>query len=403
MHRRIFEGCALATMVAGERPYGLLSDGAIAIVDGKILWAGPRAQLPSDFQKFDSEDLGGRLMTPALIDCHTHLVYGGNRAQEFEMRLNGATYEQIAKAGGGINSTVQATRAASDDELLAQSLRRLDALIAEGVGTVEIKSGYALNIEGELRLLRIARRLGEERDVRIRTTWLAAHALPKDFNGDHDAYIDAVAIPGLEQAHEEGLVDAVDAYCENIAFSCAHVSRLFDKARALGLPVKLHAEQLSDQKGAVLAAEYDALSADHLEYLAPEDAGALAGRGVVAVLLPGAFYTLKETKLPPIEALRAAGVPIAVATDCNPGTSPIASIRLIMNMACTLFGLTPEETFAGATRNAARALGLSDEIGTIEAGKKADLAVWDVEHPSELFLNLGGPLLHRRINQETFA
>ncbi len=400
---RIFEGCSLATMIAGEQAYGLCPDGAVAVADGKILWAGPRTQLPSDHSSFDRENLGGRLMTPALVDCHAHLVFGGNRAQEFEMRLNGATYEEIAKAGGGINSTVQATRAASDDDLLAQSLRRLDALIAEGVGTVEVKSGYALNIEGELRLLQIARRLGEERNVRIRTTWLAAHALPRDFDGDHDAYIDEVAIPGLEQAHAKGLVDAVDAYCETIAFSCAQVGRLFNKARDLGLPLKLHAEQLSDQKGAVLAAKYGALSADHLEYLTPDDANALAEAGTVAVLLPGAFYTLKETKLPPVEALRAAGVPMAVATDCNPGTSPIASIRLVMNMACTLFGLTPEEAFAGATRNAARALGLGDEIGTIEAGKKADLAVWDAEHPSELFLSLGGSLLYRRINQETFA
>lgn len=403
MQRQIFDGCTLATMVAGERPYGLCSDGAIVVADGNILWVGPSAELPADFRSLDREGLGGRLVTPALVDCHTHLIYGGNRAREFEMRLNGASYEEIAKAGGGINSTVQATRAASDDELLAQSLRRLDALIAEGVSTVEIKSGYALNIEGELRLLRLARKLGELRPVRIKTTWLAAHALPKDFDGDHDAYIDEVAIPGLVEAHQEGLVDAVDAYCENIAFSCADVGRLFDKARTLGLPVKLHAEQLSDQKGAVLAADYGALSADHLEYLSPNDAGALAKAGTVAVLLPGAFYTLKETKLPPVEALRDAGVPMAIATDCNPGTSPIASIHLVMNMACTLFGLTPEEAFAGATRNAARALDLASDIGTIEAGKKADLAVWDAEHPSELFLSLSGALLHRCINQETFA
>ncbi len=400
MRRRLFEGCTLATMAAGAQPYGLCNDAALVVEDDVIRWAGPRAELPSEYNAFEREHLDGRLATPALIDCHTHLVFGGNRAREFEMRLNGASYEEIARAGGGINSTVKATRGASDEELLAQSLRRLDALMSDGVGTVEIKSGYALTIEGEKRLLRIARRLADERNVRIRTTWLAAHALPKDFDGDHDAYLDKVAIPGLEEAHQEGLVDAVDAYCENIAFTTSQVARLFDKAKTLGIPVKLHAEQLSNQKGARLAAEYGALSADHLEYLAEEDARALARAGMTAVLLPGAFYTLKETKKPPVDALRSAGVPMAVATDCNPGTSPIASLRIVMNMACTLFGLTPEETFAGATRNAARALGLADEIGTIEPGKRAEIAVWDVDHPAELFLTLGASPLARMIIPE---
>jgi len=400
MQRRLLEGCTLATMAAGAEPYGLCKDAAVVVEDHVIRWAGPREKLPSDYSAYESEHLGGRLATPALIDCHTHLVFSGNRAQEFEMRLNGASYEEIARAGGGINSTVKATRAASDEALLAQSLRRLDALISEGVGTVEIKSGYALTVEGEKRMLRIARRLAGEHNVRIRTTWLAAHTLPKDFDGDHDAYLDQVAIPGLEEAHKEGLVDAVDAFCENIAFTPTHVARLFDKATSLGVPVKLHAEQLSDQKGARLAAEYGALSADHLEYLAEEDASALARAGMTAVLLPGAFYTLKETKKPPVDALRGAGVPIAVATDCNPGTSPIASLRIVMNMACTLFGLTPEEAFAGATRNAARALGLADTLGTLEPGKSAEIAVWDAGHPAELFLTLCASPLARMITPE---
>lgn len=400
MQRRLFEGCTLATMAAGAEPYGLCKDAALVVEDDVIRWAGPRDALPSEYSAYDSEHLSGRLVTPALIDCHTHLVFGGNRAREFEMRLNGASYEEIARAGGGINSTVKATLAASDEELLAQSLRRLDALMSDGVGTVEIKSGYALTIEGEKRMLRIARRLADRRNVRIRTTWLAAHTLPKDFDGDHDAYLDEVAIPGLEEAYKEGLVDAVDAFCENIAFTTAHVARLFDKAKSLGVPVKLHAEQLSDQKGARLAADYNVLSADHLEYLAEEDASALARSGMTAVLLPGAFYTLKETKKPPVDALRRAGVPIAVATDCNPGTSPIASLRIVMNMACTLFGLTPEEAFAGATRNAARALGLADKIGTLEPGKRAEIAVWDAEHPSEIFLTLGASPLARMIVPE---
>lgn len=400
MTGRLYEGCTLATMTSGGEPYGLLADAAIAVENDVIRWVGEREQLPAEYGSYEGENLGGRLVTPALVDCHTHLVFGGNRAREFEMRLNGASYEEIARSGGGINSTVQATRAASDEELLTQTLRRLDALLAEGVGTVEIKSGYALTIDGEMRMLRIARQLAKKRNVRIQTTWLAAHALPKDFHGDHDAYLDKIVIPGLEQAHAEGLVDAVDAYCEHIAFTPPQVARLFDKARALGLPVKLHAEQLSDQKGAKLAAEYGALSADHLEFLAPEDVSALATSGTVAVLLPGALYTLKETQLPPIDALRKAGVPMAVATDCNPGTSPIASIHTVMNMACTLFGLTPEEAFAGATRNAARALGLSQEIGTIEPGKRADFAVWDVGHPAEIFLTLGASKLARMIYPE---
>ncbi|MEZ5893745.1 MAG: imidazolonepropionase [Parvularculaceae bacterium] len=393
---RVYTDCALARMVPGAGPYGLVENGAVAVEAGRIAWAGAVADLPSAYQSAPHERLSGKLVTPALIDCHTHLVYGGDRAREFEMRLNGASYEEIARRGGGINSTVQATRAASDDDLLAQSLVRLDSLIAEGVGVVEVKSGYGLTIEEEIRLLRIARKLETLRPVKIVTTWLAAHAVPKDFSGDADEYIRSVAIKGLEQAAGEGLVDAVDGYCEKIAFSTAQIARLFDKAKALGIPVKLHAEQLSDQKGAILAAAYGALSADHLEYLAAADAPSLAKAGTVAVMLPGAFYFLRETRLPPIGALRAAGVPMAVATDCNPGTSPLSSILTAMNMACTLFRMTPEEALAGVTRNAAKALGLGNEYGVIAPGARAELAVWNARHPAELSYRIGASPLARR-------
>lgn len=383
-----------------DAPYGLIEAGAFQIDSGRIAWLGATADLPSGDQSGTVTDLQGRLVTPALIDCHTHLIFGGNRAKEHEARLNGASYVEIAQMGGGINSTVLATRAASDDDLLTSAEKRLTALMSEGVGTIEIKSGYALTIEGEMRLLRLAKILGKQQGVRVKTTWLAAHVVPKDFEGNADAYIDSVVIPGLEQAHAEGLVDAVDGFCENIAFTPTQIERVFEKACDLGLPVKLHAEQLSDQKGACLAARYQALSVDHLEYLTPDDAAVLAAQDVTAVMLPGAFYTLRETQKPPVAALRAADVPMAVATDCNPGTSPIASLRLAMNMACTLFGLTPEEAFAGVTRHAAKALGLEADIGTIEVGKRAELAIWDAAHPSELMLTLGGSPLYKTLLPE---
>ncbi|MCO6387293.1 imidazolonepropionase [Aliihoeflea sp. 40Bstr573] len=387
---------SLAAMTA-DRPYGLIEDGAVAIHDGRIVYAGPGGDFEEGFDAFETRDMGGRLVTPALIDCHTHLIFAGNRAREFEMRLDGATYEEIARAGGGIVSTVSATRKVSQQELARQALPRLDAMIAEGVGTVEIKSGYGLTVEDELKMLRAAHELGRLRHVRVKTSYLAAHAVPAEYKGRADAYIDEVVLPGMEVGAEEGLIDAVDAFCEGIAFSPEQISRVFDKATALGLPVKLHAEQLSDLGGAKLAAWYGARSADHLEYLGAEGVAAMAEAGTVAVLLPGAFYTLREKQMPPVEALRAAGVPIAVATDCNPGSSPLASPLLAMNMAATLFRLTPEEALAGLTRNAARALGLGEEIGTIEAGKRAELAVWDAEHPAELVYRIGFNALSERI------
>lgn len=388
----------LATMVAGTVPYGLVENGAVAIgADGRIAWCGSAADLPAQFASWPSRALGGRLVTPGLVDCHTHIVHGGNRAREFELRLEGASYEEIARAGGGIVSTVAATRAASEDDLIASALPRLDTLIGEGVTTIEIKSGYGLTIADEMRMLAAARRLGQERGVRVVTSWLAAHAVPAEYKGRSQAYLDEVALPGLEAAHAAGLVDAVDGFCEGIAFSPAEMAQVFDRAKALGLPIKLHAEQLSDLGGAKLAAHYGALSADHLEYLGQDGVDAMAASGTVAVLLPGAFYTLRETQAPPVAALRAAGVPIALATDCNPGSSPLTSLLLAMNMGATLFRLTPEECLAGATREAARALGLAGEVGTIEAGKRADLAVWDIAEPAELTYRIGFNPLHERI------
>ncbi len=381
-----------ATMQGG---YGLIPDAAM-VVDEAIRWIGPATDLPAAYRDLPAHALQGRLVTPALIDCHTHIVFGGNRAAEFELRLQGASYEEIARAGGGILSTVTATRAASIDALVAQALPRLDSMLAQGAGTVEVKSGYGLTIEDELKLLRGARRLGTLRPVSIITTHLAAHAIPPEYKGRADAYIDEVAIPSLTAAHAEGLVDAVDAFCEGIAFTPSQVDRLFRHARALGLPVKLHAEQLSDLGGAALAARHAALSADHLEYLSPAGIAAMAQAGTVAVILPGAFYTLRETQAPPITALRAAGVPMAVATDCNPGSSPMTSLPLAMNMACTLFRLTPEEALMGTTAHAARALGLSDR-GTLGIGQRADLAVWDAAHPAELSYRIGAEVLHTRI------
>ncbi|MCO5731238.1 imidazolonepropionase [Rhizobium sp. SSA_523] len=378
---------------------GVIADGVIAVAGAELTFVGRRTDLPRDLQGAETIDLEGRLVTPALIDCHTHLVFGGNRAKEFEMRLNGATYEDISRAGGGIVSSVTATRA-QDVEALAQgALARLDHLLAEGVSTVEIKSGYGLDIPTELNMLRAARRLAALREVRIKTSYLAAHATPAEYKGRKEAYLAEVVLPGLELAHSEGLVDAVDGFCEGIAFSPDEMARVFQLARSLGLPVKLHAEQLSNLGGAKLAASFGALSADHLEYLDQDGVLSMAQAGTVAVLLPGAFYTLNETRKPPVALLRQAGVPLAIATDCNPGTSPLTSLLLAMNMAATLFGLTIEECIAGTTREAARALGLHRQTGTLEPGKSADLAVWDVESPAELVYRIGYNPLHARIFQ----
>ena len=382
---RLFINARIAAMCGNAE----MTDGVLAVEGGRIAYVGPEQGLPERCASFETVDCDGRLVTPALIDCHTHIVYGGSRAKEFEMRLEGASYEKIARAGGGIVSTVTATNALSEDELVAAALPRLDSLLSEGVATIEIKSGYGLNIETELKMLRAARRLATLRPVRVKTTWLAAHATPPEYKGRNAAYIEEVAIAGLEIAHSEGLVDAVDAFCEGIAFSPDELRPVFDKARALGLPVKLHAEQLSYLGGAAMAASYDALSADHLEYLDEAGAKAMAAAGSVAVLLPGAFYTLKEKQHPPMAALRAAGVPLALATDCNPGTSPLTSLLLTMNMGATLFGMTVAECLTGVTANAARALGLADETGTLEAGKAADIAIWDVDAPAELVYRIG--------------
>jgi imidazolonepropionase len=383
----------LATMTEG---YGLIPDAAVALDGGRIAWAGPMAALPAAYRTLPEHDCAGRLVTPGLIDCHTHAVHAGHRAVEFELRLNGASYEEIARAGGGILSTVSATRAASEDDLLARALPRIDQLIASGATTIEVKSGYGLTIADELKMLRAARQIGQKRAVTIKTTHLAAHAIPPEYKGRAGAYIAEVALPSLRHAHAEGLVDAVDAFCETIAFSTDDLAPLFAEARALGLPVKLHAEQLSDQGGAAFAARHGALSADHLEYLSAEGIAAMAAAGTVAVILPGAFYTLRESQLPPIAALRAARVPMAVATDLNPGSSPMASLTLAMNMACTLFRLTPEEALLGTTAHAARALGLADR-GRIAPGLRADLCIWDADHPAELSYRIGATTLHHRI------
>ncbi len=381
----------IATLSDG---FGLIEDGAVALTGDRIVWVGPARAVPSEFLGDTVQDCGGRLLTPALIDCHTHIVHGGNRAAEFEQRLNGATYTEVARAGGGIVSTVAATRAASQADLLAQALPRVDALIAEGVTTLEIKSGYGLDTETELRMLRTAREIGHVRPIGVRTTFLGAHAVPA--GADADTYIDTVAIPALRAAHAEGLVDAVDGFCEGIAFDTAQIGRVFAVARDLGLPVKLHAEQLSHLGGTALAAAHGALSADHVEYATGADAALMAASGTVAVLLPGAFYTLRETQVPPVAAFRANGVPMALATDCNPGSSPMTSLLLTMNMACTLFRLTPLEALSGVTVHAARALGLPDR-GRIGPGLRADLALWDVGHPAELAYRIGFNPLRSRI------
>lgn len=381
----------LATMTGGGEPYGAMPGAALAVQGGRIAWVGPMADLPGRPEALAHAvvDAGGRWITPGLIDCHTHLVHAGDRAHEFELRLQGATYEEIARAGGGIRSTVAATRAASEDELVAQADRRLAALCAEGVTVVEVKSGYGLDLESELKMLRAARALEGRRPVTVRTTFLGAHALPPEFQGRADDYIDEVCGRMLPAVAAAGLADAVDAFCEGIGFTAAQTERVFLAARRHGLPVKLHAEQLSDLGGAALAARHGALSADHLEYLSEAGVRAMAAAGTVAVLLPGAYYCLRETRLPPVEALRRHGVPMAVATDCNPGTSPIASLLTVLNMACVLFRLTPEEALAGATRHAARALGLAGSHGTLEPGKAADFVLWDIERPAELAYRIG--------------
>ncbi len=386
----LWQHCTLATMQPHARqPYGLVPDGALVVQGTNLQWVGPLAELPEALraQCHTQHDAGGALITPGLIDCHTHLVYGGDRAAEFEQRLHGAGYEEIARQGGGIASTVRATRQASMQELQASATRRLRQLLAEGVTTLEIKSGYGLALEHERKCLQVARALGTEHAVAVCTSFLGAHALPPEFGGQSDAYMDEV-LRMLPVLHAEGLVDAVDAFCERIAFSPAQTARLFEAARALGLPVKLHAEQLSDSAGAQLAAGFGALSCDHLEWLSDEGAAAMAQAGSVAVLLPGAFYFLRETKLPPIDLLRHHGVPLAVSTDCNPGTSPCTSLLLMLNMACTLFRLTPEEALAGVTRHAARALGLNDR-GVLAPGLRADFVLWDVSHPAQLAYALG--------------
>lgn len=391
--RLLITNVSIARMDAKDSGYGLLCDGALLIDGDRIGWVGLAKDVDPSLRDTRQLDGNGCVLTPALIDCHTHIVHGGNRAREFEMRLEGASYEDISRAGGGIISTVTATREADEETLLAEALKRADALIAEGVGVIEIKSGYGLDLETELKMLRVARSIGGARPVRIATSFLGAHAVPRGM--DADDYIDTVCIPALEAAHGEGLVDAVDGFCEGIAFDTAQIARLFDKARQLELPVKLHAEQLSNIGGTRLAADFGALSADHIEYADEMDAVALATSGSVAVVLPGAFYTLHETKKPPIDAFRRHQVPMAVATDWNPGSSPLGSLRLAMNMACTLFGLTPAEALAGTTRNAARALGL-DDCGVIAPGMRADLALWEVKDPAELSCSFGVNTLKAR-------
>lgn len=395
---RLFRNARLATLAPDRPGLGIVEQGAVAARDGRIVFAGPEADLPQGFaagaERIDCE---GRWITPGLVDCHTHLVWAGDRAKEFEMRLAGAGYEEIARAGGGIVSSVGALRAASEDELVRQSLPRLDALIAEGAALVEVKSGYGLDRDSEAKALRAARRLEVERPVAIATTFLGAHALPKEMNGDKTAYIERVVADMLPAIAAEGLADAVDGFCEGIAFSPDEMRRVFDAAKAHGLPVKLHADQLSNLHGARLAADYGALSADHLEHTDEDGAIAMAQAGTVAVLLPGAFYFIRETKVPPIDLFRKHGVKMALATDCNPGTSPLTSLLLTMNMGATLFRMTVEECIAGVTREGARALGRLDTHGTLEAGKDCDLAIWDIERPAELVYRIGFNPLWRRV------
>lgn len=393
---RLWRNARLATLAPGAPGLGVVEHGLVAARDGRIAWAGAEADAPA-LQAAETIDCEGRWITPGLIDPHTHLVYGGERAHEFELRLAGASYEELSRAGGGIVSTMAATRAASEDQLVAQALPRLDALIAEGATTIEIKSGYGLSLDHERKSLRAARRLGELRPVTVTTTFLGAHALPGEFKNDADGYIDLVCREMIPAVAAAGLADAVDAFCEGIGFSPAQARRVFEAAKAHGLPVKLHAEQLSNLHGAALAAEFGALSADHLEHLDEAGIAAMAKAGTVATLLPGAYYFVRETKPPPIEALRRARVPMALATDCNPGTSPLTSPLLVMNMGATLFRLTIDECLAGVTREAARALGRLADTGTLEAGKACDLAIWNIERPAELVYRMGFNPLHARI------
>lgn len=392
---RIWINAQVYTSVPGAE---VIANAAVAVRDGRLIYVGPENGLPSDISEgAEFVDCDGRWITPGLIDCHTHLVFGGDRAMEFEMRLAGATYEEVARAGGGIVSSVKETNALDVDGLVAASLSRLDTLLAEGVTTIEIKSGYGLSVEGELNMLRAARKLETLRPVRVVTTYLAAHATPAEYKGRYAAYLDDVVIPGMKRGHAEGLIDAVDGFCEGIAFTVDEIRVVFDKAKSLGIPVKLHAEQLSNLGGAKIAASYGALSADHLEYLDQEGAKAMAKSGTVAVLLPGAFYAINETRKPPVQMLRDAGVSIAIATDCNPGTSPLTSLLLTMNMAATLFRLTVDECLTGATREAARALGLLEETGTLEVGKSADFALWNIKRPAELVYRIGFNPIHSHL------
>jgi imidazolonepropionase len=394
----------IATMRAGVDAYGATENAALAIAAGRIAWVGPMSKLPAK-DAGETRSVHGRWLTPALIDCHTHLVFAGNRALEFEQRLNGASYQEISRAGGGIRSTVTATRLADKRTLVDSARSRLDTLMREGVATIEIKSGYGLNLETELLMLDAARTLGQQHGASIITTFLGAHSVPAEFDGRVDDYIDYLISDVLPAVHEKKLADAVDAYCENIAFSAKQIARLFERATTLGIPVKLHADQLSDGGGAELAASFDALSADHLEYTSAAGVRALADSGTVAVLLPGPFLTLGETQVPPIAALRNHGVPIAIATDCNPGTSPLCSLRAVMNLSTSLFHLTPEECLAGVTRNAAQALGLADDRGVLDVGKRADIAEWDITHPRELTYWMGLNQLKRLVinGNETIA
>jgi imidazolonepropionase len=394
---RIWHQCRLATLSPSRQGLGLVDDGLIAATDGRIVYAGPAGDAPSALDAKEQIDCAGRWITPGLIDCHTHLVYGGNRAHEFEQRLAGASYEEIARAGGGIVSTVKATRQASVDQLVEASLPRLDALIAEGVTTIEIKSGYGLELGTERRQLQAARRLGDERAVAVRTTFLGAHTVPPEMAGNKGGYIDALCNEMLPAIASEGLADAVDAFCEGIAFSPEQTAQVFAKAQTLGLPLRLHADQLSNLHGAALAARFGALSADHLEFADEDGIAAMARAGTVAVVLPGAFYFIREKQSPPIDAMRRHGAPIALASDCNPGTSPLTSLLLTMNMGATLFRLTVDECIAAVTREAARAMGLFDQIGSLEEGKRCDLAIWNIERPAELVYRMGFNPLHIRV------
>jgi imidazolonepropionase len=393
----IWHRCRLATLSPSRQGLGLIDDGLIAARDGRIVYAGAAAEAPSALDAKKRIDCAGRWITPGLIDCHTHLVYGGNRAHEFEQRLAGASYEEIARAGGGIVSTVKATRQASTDELVTMALPRLDALIAEGITTIEIKSGYGLELDTERRQLQAARRLAGERPISVRTTFLGAHTVPSEMAGNKQAYIDKVCDEMMPPIATEGLADAVDAFCEGIAFSAKQTAQVFAKAKALGLPLRLHADQLSNLHGAALAARFGALSADHLEYADEDGVAAMARAGTVAVVLPGAFYFIREQQIPPIAAMRRHGVPIALATDSNPGTSPLTSLLLTMNMGATLFRLTVDECIAAVTREAARALGLFEQIGSLDTGKSCDLAIWDIERPAELVYRMGFNPLHARV------